>query len=88
MAMDLDNVDVNEAYSPPRVTVDAAKQGLEPGSSFDLTGVDDEGNPWDLSRPVMQRKCREQLEREKVFDKAEAAVQKKVVLVVVVLLLH
>ena len=30
----------------------------------------------------------EQLEREKVFDKAEAAVQKKVVLVVVVLLLH
>ena len=34
-------VDVTEVYSPPRVTVMAAKTGLTPGSAMDLrTGYD------------------------------------------------
>ena len=31
------NVDVVEAYSPPRVTKEARKYGLKPGEAWDLT---------------------------------------------------
>ena len=49
---------VCEAYSPPRMTVAAARNGLKAGWSFDLTQVDeDDGEPWDLSKPCKQAKA-------------------------------
>ena len=54
---------VCEAYSPPRMTVMAARHGLKAGWSFDLTNVDpDDGKPWDLSRPEKQAKAMKKLE--------------------------
>lgn len=35
-----DNVDVCETYSPPRAAVEAQRQWLTPGGSFDVTGFD------------------------------------------------
>ena len=52
------NVDIVEAYSPPRVTLEAKKFGLKPGDAWDLT------NGWDFSRKDHQDKAEEYLERE------------------------
>ena len=53
------NVDVVEAYSPPRVTLEAKKCGLKPGEAWDLT------NGWDFSRKEHQDKAEERLEKAK-----------------------
>ena len=51
-----------EAYSPPRMTARAAMHGLKPGWAYDLTRIDeDDGMPWDLSRPDKQRKVKKRL---------------------------
>ena len=36
-----------------------------PGTAFDLTSNDDEGNPWDFSIPAQRRKAEIQIEKEK-----------------------
>ena len=65
--LEVNGVDVSEAYSPPRITAAAQKFGLEGGSSFDITGTDERGVPWDLSRPCMQRKAEAIIDREDPF---------------------
>ena len=59
---------VSEVYSAPRVT-DAARRfpriGILPGTAFDLTSNDSEGNPWDFSIPSQRRKAEAQIEKEK-----------------------
>ena len=54
-------VDVTEIFSPERVAGVAAKFGLIPGSSFDLT------NGWDFCRPDHRAKAFERIRREKPF---------------------
>ena len=42
---------VSEVYSPPRINVTAAKIGLVPGMSLDLTQLDPhDGLPWDFTK--------------------------------------
>ena len=50
--------DVSEVYSPPRMATAAKRAGLQPGWSLDLTTFDDDGTPWDLSKPEKQNKAR------------------------------
>ena len=51
--------DVSEVYSPPRVTIVAAKTGLNPGSAMDLrTG-------YDFSKKEDQERARQQIRKEK-----------------------
>ena len=52
------NVDVVEAYSPPRVTPEAEKFGLKPGEAWDLT------NGWDFTRKDHRKLAEEYIERE------------------------
>ena len=61
----IDAVDVAEAYSPPRLATEAHRFGLSPGSSLDLTGHDEEGRPWDFSKPEMRAKGRKRFHDEK-----------------------
>ena len=44
-------VDLVEAYSPPRVTLESKKFGLKPGEAWDLT------NGWDFTRKDHQDKA-------------------------------
>ena len=53
---ELMTVDVVEAYSPPRVTLEAKKFGLEPGEAWDLT------NGWDFNRKDHQEKAESYLD--------------------------
>ena len=56
---------VSEAYSPPRMIKMAKKLGLKPGFAYDLTQVDeDDGEPWDLSRPDKQAKVKRKLKTD------------------------
>ena len=53
---------VTEVYSPPRVTSMAARLGMIPGMSFDLTTVDpDDGKPWDFNDPGKRNKAKRYL---------------------------
>ena len=59
---------VSEVYSAPRVAAAAKKfhrLGILPGTSLDLTGTDENGQPWDFGVPAMRRKAEALLEREK-----------------------
>ena len=48
---------VVELYSPPRVTKECYRFGMQAGIAFDLTEVDpDTGRAWDLSKPQIQDK--------------------------------
>ena len=53
--------DIAEAYSPPRMTAMAKKLGYRGGLAMDITTVDNEGRPWDLSKPEVQHRAMEQL---------------------------
>ena len=48
---------VSEIYSPPRIAAMAAKLGDVPGFAMDLTTLDEDGMPWDLSLAATQRKA-------------------------------
>ena len=48
-------VDVAEVYSPPHMTAMAFGLGCKPGFSMDLTTVDEDGLPWDMSLASTQR---------------------------------
>ena len=52
-------VDVAEAFSPPRVTVQAKKFGLKAGEAWDLT------TGWDFNIPGHRQKVEEYVDREK-----------------------
>ena len=52
-------VDVVEAYSPPRVTLEAKKYGLKPGEAWDLT------NGWDFTQKDHREKAEKYIEEEK-----------------------
>ena len=47
-----------EAYSPPRVTLEARKFGLKLGEAWDLT------NGWDFNRENHRRKAKEYIDKE------------------------
>ena len=55
---------VSEVYSPPRVAEAAKRMGLSQGLSLDLTTSDEEGNPWDFSKPHMQEKASKALKEQ------------------------
>ena len=55
----LSNIDVVEAYSPPRVTEEAKKFGLKAGEAWDLT------NGWDFTRKDHQEQAEAYLDKEK-----------------------
>ena len=60
------NVDISEVYSFPRVAkIAAERRGLSTGTSFDITTVDENGIPWDLSKPDVQERCMARVKKEK-----------------------
>ena len=59
LVRELLTVDVVEAYSPPRVTLEANKFGLKPGEAWDLT------TRWDFNRKEHQEKAESYIDREK-----------------------
>ena len=58
---------IAEFYSPPRISA-LAKQlpsyGIAPGSALDLTLPDENGEPWDFSRPSMRTKAGKLLDEQ------------------------
>ena len=62
---DVGNVDVSEVFSPPRVADMAMKMGLTAGTSFDITTVDEHGEPWDFNIPRMRHKARMKIQEER-----------------------
>ncbi len=59
---------VAEIYSPPRVVSVAEEMGLDPAWSLDLTQLDEEdGLPWDFSRPEKRERARDKLKSDKPF---------------------
>jgi hypothetical protein len=59
---------VAEFYSPPRVSALAKElpsYGIAPGLALDLTVPDENGEPWDFSRPSMRIKAEKLLDEQK-----------------------
>ena len=59
---------MSEFYSPPRISALAKElpsYGIAPGLALDLTVPDENGEPWDFSRPSMRAKA------EKLLDVQE-----------------
>ena len=61
MASAILGVDVTEIYSPVRVAAVAAKFGMKPGSSFDLT------NGWDFTRKEHREKAWNKIKQEEPY---------------------
>ena len=58
--------DVAEIYSPPRITKMAREMGMNASWALDLTEVDqDDGMPWDLSKPEKRSKAVKRLDEDK-----------------------
>ena len=58
---------IAEFYSPPRISAlakDLPSYGIAPGLTLDLTGPDENGEPWDFSRPSMRAKAERLLEAQ------------------------
>ena len=58
---------VSEVYSAPRVTDTARRHprlGILPGTAFDLTVNDENGQPWNFSIPAQRRRAEEKIDRE------------------------
>ena len=58
--------DVAEVFSPPRMTKMAQKLDMEAGLAVDLTTCDAKGVAWDLSKPAIQQKTLELVEKVKL----------------------
>ena len=58
-------VDVAEVYSPPRMTDMAQKLSMRPGSVIDLRATDEDGRPYDLSRPEVRARVIKKIREEK-----------------------
>ena len=61
MGMLKQEMDVAEAYSPPRVAAMAQKMGLRASWSLDLTTFDERGIAWDFNKLEMRNKAARQL---------------------------
>ena len=60
--------DVCEAFSPPRMTEAAAKNGLRSGWSLDIQHVDGAtGRRWDLAKPGQMQEALDLIRRDKPF---------------------
>ena len=55
---------VSEVYSPPRVTSLAHRFGLRPGMALNLTTIDENGVPWDLSFSERRERAKMKLTQE------------------------
>ena len=58
---------VAEFYSPPRISAlakDLPSYGIAPGLALDLTVPDENGEPWDFSRPSMRAKAERLLDAQ------------------------
>ena len=65
MSMLVDNTQVAEIYSPPRVAKIAKSMGLRAGWSLDLTTQDEDGRNWDFTGSVKRnRAAREVLQHK------------------------
>ena len=53
----LNQMQVSEVYSPPRVVEMANKMGLRGGWSLDLTTHDEDGRPWDFNDATMRNRA-------------------------------
>ena len=59
-------MDISEVYSPPGVAKIAAKRrGISTGTNFDSATEDENGIPWDLSKPDVQERCMARVKKEK-----------------------
>ena len=57
--------EVSEVYSVPRVAEVAKRMGLNAGWALDICSNDEEGNPWDFTKPEMRNKvARKVIEEE------------------------
>ena len=65
MKMFLNNMDVAEVYSPPRVAAMARKMGLRAGWSLDLTTCDTDGKAWGFNSKEMRNRAARKLLRDK-----------------------
>ena len=52
---------ISEAFSPPRVTIEARKMNMSGGWALDLTTADETGQPWNFDDPSMREKARRRL---------------------------
>lgn len=53
----INELDVAEVYSPPRVVEMARRMGIRAGWSLDITTTDDDGNAWDFNKLAMRNKA-------------------------------
>ena len=65
MELVAEEIDVAEIYSPPRVTKRAEQWGLRGGWSLDLTTRDSDGKKWGFSKPMMQRRAIEKINKDR-----------------------
>ena len=59
--------DVARVYSTPRAAKMTKRLGMKAGWSLDLTSIESDNEPWDLSRPEKKARAREVLLRDKPF---------------------
>ena len=55
--------EICEMFSKPRATQIAKKMGMKSGWSLDKATSDNDGRKWDLTRPQVQRRAIEPIER-------------------------
>ena len=63
--MMLNQMDVAEVYSPPRVAAMARRMGLRQGWSLDLTTYDRDGREWDFNSLEMRNRAIRKVLRDK-----------------------
>ena len=61
----MEEMDVVEVYSPPRVVAMAKRMGLRAGWSLDLTTTDENGDAWDSNKVAMRNKAARKLIQDK-----------------------
>ena len=60
----MEEMDVAEVYSPPRIADMAKKMGLRAGWSLDLTTCDESGKPWDFRDEAMRNQAARKVIRD------------------------
>ena len=59
--------DVAEVYSPPRMTKMARRLGMRAGCVIDLTEMDEDGVPYDLTKESVRQKVKRMINEQKPF---------------------
>ena len=65
LQMMVNNMDVAEFYSPPRITDMAVKMGLRAGWSMDITTNDTDGRAWDFNVAEMRNRAARRVLKDK-----------------------